>query len=89
MTITRLPARTCPTCGKTLDAVGDLPGAEDPRPPCAGDYTICAYCATILTFSSPTTLRTLTPAELEAVPADDELFTAQRYFLLHRFQRGH
>jgi len=80
MTITRLPATTCPACHATLDAHGDEldPGVTAPRPPAPGDCTVCFYCTAILMFDDRRVPRLLTAAERAALAPDDEVFEVQR-----------
>ena len=50
----------CPGCRVALDGWTSVDHHHQPSP---GDFTICAYCLTALTFTSDLRLRRLTSAE--------------------------
>lgn len=58
---TTLPASSCPECGKNLDVTE---GTGKPKP---GDFTLCAYCASVNTFDEDLKIRALTDEEVEEV----------------------
>ncbi len=68
MKTTRLTADvapSCPTCQATLDGVTDPDGENTPRP---GDFTVCAYCQEILTFTDELGLRLLEEEDIKLLP---------------------
>ena len=69
---------TCPACDARLTATLDVEGP--PRPPRAGDLSVCWQCAAVLCFGEGLRLRRLQPDELLALPGDcqRELREAQR-----------
>jgi hypothetical protein len=58
-------APLCPTCQATLDGVTDPAGENTPRP---GDFTVCAYCQEILTFTDELGLRLLEEEDIKLLP---------------------
>ncbi len=58
-------APSCPTCHASLDGVTDPMGENTPRP---GDFTICAYCQEILTFTDELGLRYLEEEDIKLLP---------------------
>ncbi len=58
----------CPRCGKVVDAATPLGTASHPRP---GDFSICAYCATLLRFTPTLTVEGVSEMEFLALPEED------------------
>jgi len=56
----RIPGKSCPDCGKVLDATSGSDHDNAPRP---GDYGVCIYCAGIHQFADD--------LSIEAVTMDD------------------
>lgn len=64
----RVAETFCPRCYEPLSAASAF---NSDRPPVAGDHTVCAYCATVLTYVTASTLRQTTPED-RATWSDDE-----------------
>jgi hypothetical protein len=54
--------RICPVCLRVVDAATNVVGASKPTD---GDWSLCAYCGTILRFTNTLGLRCATNDELE------------------------
>lgn len=67
----------CPKCRKVLDGATAID--NDGSPPKAGDYSVCAYCLTLLRYGTDS-FRVLTRTELGAMPRRDrkKLLLAQQ-----------
>ena len=61
-----VPASECPKCHVVQDAAGAQPGESFPRPPVAGDLTICFSCVALLAYDDKLHLRIPTVADLRA-----------------------
>jgi hypothetical protein len=48
----QVPSHPCPACGATLDACKGISSDRVGTIPTDGALTVCAYCATLLEFSS-------------------------------------
>lgn len=57
-----MPPRTCDGCGELLNAA--RPAGADPRPPAAGDVTVCLRCGDAYVIRVDLTLRRLSAREL-------------------------
>ena len=77
----RIVTSRCPNCGHLLEAVtgasvgsdeGELPEAPKPSP---GDYTICAYCATLLKFDANMDQQIVPAEEVERACRQNELLS--------------
>lgn len=55
---------TCPGCGVATD------GLTGPSTPDEGDISVCAYCASINTFTAELTSRALTEEEIRELPEE-------------------
>lgn len=67
---------SCPVCHANLSAVGS-PNGDMPKP---GDITICAYCASVLTFTDGLGLEQageLSPEEQKLVDSTLEVLTKE------------
>jgi hypothetical protein len=53
----------CPACDRGVDAATSAEGLD--ATPKDGDFSICAYCASLLIFRADQTLRTATEHEIE------------------------
>jgi len=76
--ITKTPRIFCPKCDNLLSAISDFDG-HTPKP---NDFSLCAYCLTLLIVTEGNGMRLPTPAEeaeARATPAVQEL----RQALLH------
>jgi hypothetical protein len=59
-----LPENHCPSCHKTLDAVGEVgTGSKSTQQPQPGDLTVCTGCLRVLCFTEHLGLRLATQAE--------------------------
>jgi hypothetical protein len=68
--ITRTPARSCPFCGYTMDAVG--PAARDVHArPTPGDLAVCLKCGEILTFDPDLSVRAMNNREWLALTSEE------------------
>lgn len=59
----------CPACREVLDGVTDPTSNKTPK---VGDYSICAYCATVLVFGDGLVLRFPTDEERERLERDPQ-----------------
>jgi hypothetical protein len=64
----RVSKSRCPTCNEVLDAATRSDGGD--AMPSAGDYSVCFYCGSFLTFLPDMQLRLLSVEEVAAL--DDE-----------------
>jgi hypothetical protein len=71
MKSTSVPESICLNCGHRLDCVGSL---TEETAPSAGDVTLCINCSHIMLFTNELRLRNPTPAELDAISKQDEVF---------------
>ena len=55
-----IPPCHCPRCGRKLD--GALEASPGERGPMPGDFTVCIYCAEVLTFAKDMSLHVVPPA---------------------------
>lgn len=60
----------CPTCGETLDAASGLTNAD--ATPKSGDFSLCAYCGTVLRFCDDLSIAEATKEDIDLL--DDESF---------------
>jgi hypothetical protein len=69
------PVPQCVDCGKQLDgAIGvDTDDAPDP-----GDFTVCAYCGSIMVYNDGLTLRQPDAAEAREIAGDKRILALQR-----------
>ena len=67
----------CPTCGKAATAASDPMSDATPSP---HDFSICAYCSSVLRFNDDMTMR-------EAVAADLDELEPDTLLKLRRLQR--
>lgn len=82
MTTTRTPKNSCPSCGKTIDALSRL--KDDDIRPKPGDVTVCLDCAAVLVVNHDLTVRSPTPGELDDMATDQELLKVREAIrLLH------
>lgn len=63
-----MPASECPSCGEELDRASPFEG--DGSAPRDGDLTVCAYCASALTFRCGAVFA-LTESEWSALDDED------------------
>ena len=69
ITVTRQDNK-CPACNEVLNATSGLSdAAATPNP---GDFSLCAYCGTVLRFNDDLSIREAEHADIEIL--DDELF---------------
>jgi hypothetical protein len=71
---------TCPACDRTLDGATGLTTDNAPEP---GDLTVCAYCASFLTFNLDLSHRKLTAEEFSELTEDEQhnIVTARKIVL--------
>jgi hypothetical protein len=62
---TRMPKATCPSCRASVDGATGVTGAAKP---CAGDITVCIFCASVAEFDANMQLR---PFDVATLPADE------------------
>lgn len=58
----------CPACSRRSTARQTRTGDTTPK---ADDLSVCAYCSSLLVFNTDLTLRSMSQAELEALPAQE------------------
>jgi hypothetical protein len=74
MTITRLPATPCLSCGELLDAATSMLGDNAPSD---GDITICLQCGHIMAFENGQP-RNLTAIEIRMIAGDRRIIALQK-----------
>jgi hypothetical protein len=60
----------CLNCGHKFDHAGSV---KEQKPPEPGDGCLCIACSHIMVFDENLRLREATPAELDALAADDDV----------------
>lgn len=85
MTTTEVPRSYCVKCGKMCDAAV-LPFKEGvPQP---GDFTVCAYCCTLMRFDEQLKLQRVSHADVVTLSQNPEimeqLFKIQRAIKLRQ-----
>lgn len=61
---TKLQEQRCPGCDALISAASDFGGTHAPQ---AGDYSVCAFCASFLIFENAQTVRLLSIDEIAAL----------------------
>ena len=82
MKITRTIPTICPACGHRITSASHVATATAPVP---GDFTVCLYCSTLLTFADDLSLRNLTDAEMIEAAGDKEVLATMRF--VNEFQK--
>jgi hypothetical protein len=72
---TRVPASTCPACGRQVDAASPVDHHTKPEP---GNLAICLYCGHLMAYADDLSLRHLTDAEMHEVAGDKRILAIQR-----------
>ena len=75
--VSRHNAAVCPSCGKTINAAGQVAeDGEDVVPPSAGCYAVCFGCAAVLCYERTETgnlyLRATTICELSSLDEEQQ-----------------
>jgi hypothetical protein len=69
------PIVQCVDCGKQLDGAAGIDTDAAPNP---GDFTVCAYCGSIMVYNDELTLRQPNAAEVRKVAGDNRILAIQR-----------
>jgi hypothetical protein len=69
------PVAQCVDCGKWLDGAAGVDTDDAPDP---GDFTVCAYCGSIMVYKDDLTLRQPNAAEALEVAGDERILAIQR-----------
>ena len=87
MKITRTIPTICPGCGHTITSASHVDSAIAPVP---GDFTVCLYCSTLLTFADDLSLRNLTDAEMIEAAGNKEMLETMRFVNeFHKWKAKH
>jgi hypothetical protein len=65
----------CVDCGKQLDGAAGVDTDDAPDP---GDFTVCAYCGSIMVYNDGLTLRQPDAAEAREIASDKRILAIQR-----------
>ena len=80
---TRTPSVRCPACGHVLDAATSTEGDHAPAP---GDLSVCAYCATVLTFDDGLRVEVLPQEQLDALRPEERAAVLRAVAVARRLQ---
>lgn len=75
------PDSRCPTCAKPMNGAAALGHDQQPIP---GDFSVCAYCGTLLRYGDALGVREVTKPELEGMDRGTRRTLLHHQRLAHR-----